>query len=680
MAGHSAIMSVRITGNADDAVKAFEKATGKAAAFGSFMGGAALKGVTALWGTLKNFSGAVVEMSDSTDKFKNTMSFAGLDTSAVEAATKATRKYADDTVYDLTTIQNTTAQLAANGIDNYTELTEAAGNLNAVAGGNSDTFKSVAMMLTQTAGAGKLTTENWNQLADAIPGASGKLQEAMLANGAYTGNFRDAMAKGEITADEFNQALIQLGMSDVAKEAATSIKTIEGAMGNLEASVVGGLTDAFDLVKPAVTSAMGVAAEKITAFSGKATTGLKGVITLVKDGNFSAELREAFNIEEDSPITDFLLTVRDTAANTFDTAKTAVTDFMTAFNDTGPVQTASDIFGYVWETCKSLAGAAGDVLAQFAPLTDSFGGASAAGTALGDAFNGAAGIVGDVADKLTAFSDWVSANAEPISAALVGIGTGFAVFKVAGVITAVSSALQGFSIANTAASVAQWALNAAMNANPIVLIITLIAALVAGLVYFFTQTESGRQILSNFIGFFQSLPGRIGAFFSSAAQFAQNTWNNVVSWFSGLPGRILSAIGNVGSLLYNAGKNIIDGFLNGLKAAWDNVTGFIGGIADWIAEHKGPAAYDKALLIRNGRLIMQGLAKGLGLGFDQDVTRAITRVNGRLSAMSFDMPGTNGTATAQPMTVSIVINGVLDGEDAARKLKKILRDYDRKRA
>lgn len=691
MAGHSAIMSVRITGNANDAVKAFEKATGKAAAFGSFMGGAALKGVTALWDTLRNFSGAVVEMSDSTDKFKNTMSFAGLDTSAVEAATKATRKYADDTVYDLTTIQNTTAQLAANGIGNYTELTEAAGNLNAVAGGNSDTFKSVAMMLTQTAGAGKLTTENWNQLADAIPGASGKLQEAMLANGAYTGNFRDAMAKGEITADEFNQALIQLGMSDVAKEAATSTKTIEGAMGNLEASVVGGLTDAFDLVKPAVTSAMGVAAEKITAFSGKATTGLKGVITLVKDGNFSAELREAFNIEEDSPITDFLLTMRDTAANTFDTAKTAVTDFMTAFNDTGPVQTASDIFGYVWETCKSLAGAAGDLIGQFTPLLDSMGGAAGAGTALGDAFNGAAGIVGDVADKLTAFSDWVSANAEPISAALVGIGTGFAVFQAASIITAVSTALEGFSIASTVAAAKQWLLNAAMNANPIMLVITLIASLVAGLIYFFTQTETGRQIWSNFtnfigscvnniIGFFQSLPGTIGAFFSSAAQFAQNTWNNVVSWFSGLPGRILSAIGNVGSLLYNAGKNIIDGFLNGLKAAWDNVTGFIGGIADWIAEHKGPAAYDKALLIRNGRLIMQGLAKGLGLGFDQDVTRAITRVNGRLSAMSFDMPGTNGTATAQPMTVSIVINGVLDGEDAARKLKKILRDYDRKRA
>lgn len=319
------------------------------------------------------------------------------------------------------------------------------------------------------------------------------------------------------------------------------------------------------------------------------------------------------------------------------------------------------------------------------------GGAAGAGTALGDAFNGAAVIVGDVAGKLTAFGDWVSANAEPISAALVGIGTGFAVFKVAGVITAVSSALQGFSIANTAASVAQWALNAAMNANPIVLIITLIAALVAGLVYFFTQTESGRQIWSNFtnfigacvnniIGFFQSLPGRIGAFFSSAAQFAQNTWNNVVSWFSGLPGRILSAIGNVGRLLWNAGSSIIEGFLDGLKSAWNNVTGFIGGIADWIAEHKGPAAYDKVLLVKNGRLIMQGLAKGLGLGFDTDVRRAIGNINGRLSNVVFNGGTTAGSQAASTATVfNVTFNAPVDREGVAREIRKILRDYDRKR-
>lgn len=155
----SAIMSVRITGNSDDAVKALSKVTGKAAAFGSFMGGVALKGVSALWDTLKGFTSDVMAMSDSTDKFRNTMNFAGLDTSAIDKASKAARQYADETVYDLSTIQNTTAQLASNGIGDYTGLTQAAGNLNVVAGGNAETFKSVAMMLTQTAGAGKLTTE-----------------------------------------------------------------------------------------------------------------------------------------------------------------------------------------------------------------------------------------------------------------------------------------------------------------------------------------------------------------------------------------------------------------------------------------------------------------------------------------------------------------------------------------
>ena len=44
----SAIMSVRITGNSDDAVKAFSKVTGKAAAFGSFMGGINMISSTAI--------------------------------------------------------------------------------------------------------------------------------------------------------------------------------------------------------------------------------------------------------------------------------------------------------------------------------------------------------------------------------------------------------------------------------------------------------------------------------------------------------------------------------------------------------------------------------------------------------------------------------------------------------
>ena len=208
--------------------------------------GATSQAVQVITGSFTDLVGEGLAASDSMDKFRSTMKLGNFGEEEIDKAAKAVKKYADDTVYDLSDVSNTTAQLAANGIKNYTELTQAAGNLNAQAGGNAETFKSVAMVMTQTAGAGKLTTENWNQLADAIPGASGVLQEAMKKNGAFTGNFREAMEKGEISADEFNTAITELGMNDGAVKAAKSTSTFEGAVGNLRANVVSGIMDIID--------------------------------------------------------------------------------------------------------------------------------------------------------------------------------------------------------------------------------------------------------------------------------------------------------------------------------------------------------------------------------------------------------------------------------------------------
>ena len=243
-----------------DGISSGAKSTGKLtsgmAALSGAVGGIAANIGGRLIDAIGSLSGEMVEAADGAQKFASTLEFAGIDTSTIDALTASTQAYADKTVYDLNDIRNVTAQLASNGVDNYAQLAEAAGNLNAVAGGNADTFQSVGQVMTQTAGSGKLMTENWNQLTDAIPGASGALQDAMREAGAFEGNFREAMENGEISADEFFAAVQKLGMQDVAVEAATSTSTIEGALGNLQASVVGVGSQVVSALTPAITSGM----------------------------------------------------------------------------------------------------------------------------------------------------------------------------------------------------------------------------------------------------------------------------------------------------------------------------------------------------------------------------------------------------------------------------------------
>lgn len=558
---------------------------------------------------IQNLAGEAISSSDSLKKFESTMSFAGYDDSQIQAARDAMKDYADKTVYDLNTISNTTAQLAANGIEDYTGLTQAAGNLNAVAGGNADTFQSVAMALTQTAGAGKLTTENWNQLADAIPGASGKIQEALLKNGAYTGNFRDAMEKGQITAEEFNQAIMDLGFTDAAQEAATSTDTFEGAMGNMQAAVTDGLMQIYDAIgSENVTGFINDISDKVSEF----VPYVKEAVQWLKD-----------NLPAIAPV---LVTIASGLAGLMvgEKIQKVVDAFKKWKNADEELTIAQKLLnlalkdnpiGVVVMLVTALVGA----LVYAYTTNEDFR------NKVNEAWNTIKEKVGDVVEKLKKFFT------EDVPNAIKQMVQFFQ--DLPGKIT---EALQ-----NVITNVTTWASNMAQQA-----------------------VEAGSQFVQNVVNFFQQLPGNIANFLSNAisnvsswvGEMASNAVNagsqfvnNVVSFVQSLPGRVMGFLSNVisnvvgwasnmASNARNAGSQFVNNVVSFISQLPGRIAGFlssvIGRLAGWAGEMASAGARGASEMFNavvNGLASLPGSVASIGSDIVSGIWNGISGAAGWLA-------------------------------------------------
>lgn len=118
--------------------------------------------------------------------------------------------------------------------------------------------------------------------------------------------------------------------------------------------------------------------------------------------------------------------------------------------------------------------------------------------------------------------------------------------------------------------------------------------------------------------------------------------------------------------LSGAGRAIMEGFLNGLKAAWGAVTDFVGGIASWIAEHKGPISYDRRLLTPAGQAIMGGFNTALTNGFEYVKSNVSGMADGirsmfddagsRVSAMSNALQGDFSNNVSGTLSATYEVN------------------------
>ena len=110
-----------------------------------------------------------------------------------------------------------------------------------------------------------------------------------------------------------------------------------------------------------------------------------------------------------------------------------------------------------------------------------------------------------------------------------------------------------------------------------------------------TVVNVANAMKEGFLGALDALKGGVSSAIEAISGFFGRLWNIDLS---------------------GAGRAIMDGFLGGLKAAWNAVTDFIGGVANWIATHKGPISYDRRLLIPAGQAIMGGFNTALMSGFE----------------------------------------------------------------
>lgn len=495
-------------------------------------------------------SGEITSASDSAQKFASTLNFAGVSEKQIKRLTASTQDYADKTVYDLNDIRNTTAQLAANGVPNYDRLAEAAGNLNAVAGGSADTFKSVAMVLTQTAGQGKLTTENWNQLSDAIPGASGKIQQALKEAGAYTGNFRDAMADGQITAQEFNDAIMSLGFTDAAVEAATSASTIEGATGNLEAAFVKLGASVLDSVKPAITGGMSWIADGVTNAVPVVQAGIQGVI-----GWFQ---RLYSKLEENDAITAFK-SAWDTIRDAIMGVVNMVIDWAHMIPPDGlanGIKLVADTLNWFVQHGKELA-----------PIIIGIGTAFAAVKGYQALNSGLQALTGTMTTVTTA--------AKGVSNGIMlmmDLGGPVAMLKqMAGGLSLVKTAQTAWSTATKMATAVQGAFNAVIAANPIGAIVVAVAAVVAALVWFFTQTEVGRKAWAAFTSWLSET-------WTALVEGAKAVWNGLGEFLTGLWQSITQGASDAwnGFVAFLSGLWVT--ISGGITTAWTSITTFLSGV------------------------------------------------------------------------------------------------------
>ena len=658
----------QMSGFSNDTAKSNKKAGASFGeiAKGSFAGSAALGVVSSALGVVKNSVGSAVNRFDTLTAYPKIMKQMGFSTQDTNKSIDVLKKGIDGlptSLQDITKSSQSFATLtgsASSGAQTAIALNDA---FIASGAGAADASRGVEQY-SQMLASGKVDMVGWRSLQETMPASLNKVAAAFgFAGKTASKDLYGALQSGQITMDQLNNKFIELdgGANGFANTARTAS---------------GGIGTSFTNMKNAVTN------------------GLAGMLETI-DSSLKASGMGGF-------------------AQIFDQAKVAIQASFTAIN--------------------------GTIVAVMPTVVE---------------------VVQGIVSAIQSAISFIQSNSDWLAPLTIGIASFLGSFQA---ITGAMSAFSKLKEIGTGLVTTFNALKVAMAANPYVLITAAVIALVAALVHFFTQTETGQKIWAAFTDFLKSAWTGMVEFFTgiwdgitagvtAAADVISSVWNGVTSTISSvwngivscvsdgvnsvkngivntwnaLPGiasgiwnglksavsnilsGLIGAVASLGSSILSslrdawsgltgmvsgiwnglksvidgalnidlgaAGRAIMDGFLKGLKAAWGGVKKFVGGIADWIKDHKGPISYDRKLLTPAGGAIMGGLNDGLSKGFTGVMSNVSSMAGNianavggsadyRINAVSSGLNiGTDGTMSVdmtqqqQPATINLNMGG-----------------------
>lgn len=526
---------------------------------------------------------SAISRADQMNNFPKVMKNLGYSSEDAAASIKKISSALDGLPTTSSAMTGMVQQLAplTSNLDQATNIALAFNNAMLAGGASTMEQENALTQYTQMLSAGKVDMQAWRSIQAAMPGQLNQVAEAMLGAGKNSNDLYEAMKNGSISFDDFNKKVMELNQNGFGKYASFAQQAKDATQG---------IGTAMENVQNRVAKAVQKVVEAV---------GVENIAGAIN--GFSSQFGK----------------VGDAAASMVTGVKNWLGQLWQALKDNGALFT----FKSAWDTIRDAIMGVVNMVIDWAHMIPP---------------DGLANGIKLVADTL----DWFVRHGKELAPIIIGIGTAFAAVKgyqalnsglqaltgtmntvttaakgvsngimlmmdlggpvamlkqMAGGLSLVKTAQTAWSTATKMATAVQGAFNAVIAANPIGAIVVGVAAFVAALVWFFTQTETGRKAWASFTSFLSSAWQSVVSFVTSLGQnianfFTQtipNAIQSVIQWFQQLPSAIGTALSNlitsIGTWAVSFGQSALQAGQQFVSNIANFLTNLPATIAYWLA-------------------------------------------------------------------------------------------------